>query len=391
MFAGFGKKNGHIDAKSSCDAVAIVDEMLSGAIASGASDIHFEPARDKMVVRFRLDGVLNTIEELPGTISDNIISRLKVMASLLTYRNDIPQEGRLELTDTTGNVIDQRVSVFPTIFGQRAVIRLFYNDGSLEVLDKLGLPGHIETLLRKIALCNSGLLLLTGPAGSGKSTTLGAILRYILGEAPGKSIVALEDPVERHIDGITQVQIDPHGEMTFPIALRSLLRQDPEVLMLGEIRDAQTARIAIEASLTGHLLMSTMHSGSPSGALLRLMEMQIEPYQITSSILGVLNQRLLRRLCDKCKKPAGDTGVFEATGCDHCLGTGYHSRILTAEMVELDGQLRKGILEKVDLDELESILQRRGHMDRTQGVRGLVNNGIASSREATIVCGNQMG
>ncbi len=361
--------------------VELVDELLAKAVEAGASDIHFEPTSSGMLVKYRLDGVLNTVEKLPGTISDNMIARLKVLGGLLTYRNDIPQEGRLEaLKAPSDGLLDQRLAVFPTINGQRAVVRLLYRHQELTDLQQLGFSDEILDSLREIADSSQGVLLLTGPAGSGKSTTLGALLRHILAHYPGKSVVSLEDPVEIRIDGATQVQIAPHGQMTFVTALRSLLRQDPEVLMIGEIRDAETARITIEAGLTGHLMMSTMHSGTCSGALLRLLEMGIEPYQVTSSIAAVLNQRLVRKLCDKCKKESSD-GCFEAVGCPECLNTGYKGRVLIAEMVRPDSGLRKAILEKADLNQLEEILHRQGHTTMLDDGKRLLAEGITTPDE----------
>ena len=369
------------------DVVGLVDDLLKQAVGVGASDIHFEPGGTELHVKFRLDGVLSTIERLPATVADNVVARLKVLGGLLTYRNDIPQEGRLEIPGAgPDRVADVRMAVFPTIYGQRAVVRLFYRQERLLELSQLGLAPEIGGALRSIASQNQGVLLLTGPAGSGKSTTLAAILRHIIHALPGKSIVTLEDPVEIRIDGATQVPITPHGQMTFPTALRSLLRQDPQVLMIGDIRDAETARIAIEAGLTGHLLMSTMHSGTPAGALLRLLEMGIEPYQVTSSISAVVNQRLVRRLCETCRKQ-GDDGQFEAVGCERCLGTGFKGRALIAEMVQMDSSIRKAVLGKADLEELEALLCEKGHIPILVDGQRLVEAGITTHAELNKACG----
>ena len=379
------------------DIVSLVDDLLIRAVEHGASDIHFEPSSKELEVKYRLDGVLNTVERLPAALSDNVIARLKVLGGLLTYRNDIPQEGRIEIRRKGhSHIMDQRLAVFPTIHGQRAVVRLFYNHVELTDLGQLGFSADTYAALKEIAAQNQGVLLLTGPAGSGKSTTLAALLRYILKSHPGKSVVTLEDPVEIKIDGATQVQITPHGEMTFPTALRSLLRQDPQVLMIGEIRDAETARIAVEAGLTGHLLMSTMHSGSPAGALLRLLEMGIEPYQVTSSESAVLNQRLVRKVCDKCRQSHGRAHKktakerkpeTEAVGCDECFNTGYKGRALIAEIVRLDSPLRKALLAKADLDELEKVLTDKGHTTMFADGKRLVDEGVTTREELNSVCG----
>jgi general secretion pathway protein E len=370
------------------DAVALVDEVLAKAARAGASDVHFEPTGQELLIRFRLDGALTTIESLPAAVAENVVSRLKVLGGLLTYRNDIPQEGRIELGSPDGaEVFDRRLAVFPTIHGQRAVVRLFLQEPALMALERLGLPEAILDALTNLAGATQGMLLLTGPAGSGKSTTLAAMLRHIVERFPGKSLVSLEDPVERRIAGVTQVQISPQGPMTFPTALRSLLRQDPEVLMIGEIRDAETARIASEAGLTGHLLLTTMHSGTPGAALLRLLEMGVEPYQVTSSVSAVVNQRLVRKLCLHCRRQRGGDGVWEAVGCEECFGTGFQGRALIAEIVLMDGELRRAVLAKADLDELRGILDGRGHMTLRQDGGRLVGQGITTPDELVRACG----
>jgi len=367
------------------DVVALVDELLAAAESAGASDVHFEPTGDGLVVRYRLDGMLSEVEHLPAAIADNVISRLKVLGGLLTYRVDIPQEGRID-GGGASDVLEKRLAVFPTVHGQRAVVRVFYAQRELTELDRLGLPDDILASLKRLAAEGDGMLLLTGPAGAGKSTTLAAMLRHILVTQPGRSIVALEDPVERHIEGVTQVQIPPAGEMTFPVALRSLLRQDPEVLMIGEIRDGETAGIAIDAALTGHLLMSTMHSGTPARAVLRLLEMGVQPYQVTSAVRAVLNQRLLRKLCEACRRET--PGGFEPVGCEACFNTGYRGRTLVAELAGMDSAVRGAVLDGADADGLTAAMASAG---LARAGAALAEAGVTSRAEVRRVCGADQG
>ncbi len=322
--------------------VDLIDGLLKRAVESRASDVHFEPMDDRLTVRFRVDGVLHDVEFVPVALSANVLTRLKVMGGLLTYRTDIPQEGGLTLT--LPQRVDARISTFPTIRGERAAVRLMSVDGTLRRLDELGLSAAVQARLRAAATAPQGLMLVTGPAGSGKSTTLHALLRYLRDARPGMSMITLEDPVELRLDGVPQIQITPHGELTYARALRSILRQDPQVILLGEIRDAETAGIAVEAALTGHVLLSSMHGGRAAGALVRLLDMGIPPYQITSTVNLVLCQRLLRTVCSRC----GSSGQ----GCGACFGSGYCGRTACGECIEMSPAVRQAVLACADAGDL---------------------------------------
>lgn len=317
-----------------------VDLVLDAAYRRGASDIHFDPTLRVLDIRFRLDGVLQPAAQLPLDAAPNIIARLKVLAELLTYRTDIPQEGRLHWPAAPAGG-EMRLSTFPTIHGEKAAVRLFDPMGRILELDQLGLDAEIHRRLLPMLDERAGAILLTGPSGSGKTTTIYACLRRLA--AAGRHIVTLEDPVEQMIEGVSQSQARPGTEFDFARGLRSILRQDPEVVMIGEIRDPDTAGIGIEAALTGHLVFSTLHAGSACGVIGRLLDMGIEPYLLTSGVRGILNQRLVRRRCPQCD-----------SGCDQCAATGYRGRLLLAELITLDADLRQAILAKADIHALEA-------------------------------------
>ena len=321
------------------DARRFVERMLDQAAAVRASDVHLEPDADGYAVRRRVDGLLSTAERCDAAAGRSAVTRLMVMAHLLTYRLDIPQEGRISVpVPSAGRVLDLRLAVMPTTHGLRAVVRLPADLTQPRRLDELQLPRAALDGLKRFAATDAGMLLLTGPAGSGKTTTIYALLEYIADTSSGISIIALEDPVERDLAGVTQIQVNPFGELSYEKALRSILRQDPQVLMLGEIRDAATASIAVQAALSGHRLISTMHAGSPAQTIARLLEMDLEPYQITSALFAVVAQRLLR-----ARTADGD----------------YHGRLPIAEFAELDDALRQAVLSRSDAAAVRSILDQR--------------------------------
>ncbi len=342
------------------DAVRLVDDLLAAAIRRRASDAHFEPGESAMWVRYRLDGVLQDVDRLPLELAENVVARLKVLAGLLTYRLDVPQEGSFRADARIAGdlpAIDIRVATFPTIRGERAVIRFLYESSEVNHLAELGFRREAVTALREAAGRPQGLILVTGPAGSGKSTTLYALARHILAATPGRSVVSLEDPVEQRIDGVAQIQITPHGELDYARAMRSLLRQDVQVMLIGEIRDAATAHVVVEAALTGHLVMSTMHSGDPAEALVRLLEMGIAPYQLVGAVSTICAQRLLRTLCPECagaSSVAADLRVGRT--CDACADTGYRGRTACCQTVTLDDALRQAVLYRRPVQELRSLI-----------------------------------
>jgi len=346
--------------------VELVADLLRRAISAGASDVHFEPGDDCLRVRFRIDGVLRDVETLPAVVTPNVVARLKVLSGLLTYRTDVPQEGSIA-PGSGGFGCDIRVATFPTVRGERVVLRLLAQVHRLMTLDELGFDAALVERLRQCMAGSQGLFLVCGPAGSGKTTTLYALLHYLLEARAGLSIFAIEDPVEIRLDGITQVEIRPARGLSYPVALRSLLRQDPQVLMIGEVRDAETARVVVEAALTGHLLLSTMHSGTPAEAIVRLREMGIPAYQLTSTLTGVLAQRLVR----KCA--GGEPAA------------GFSGRTAIGHLVVLDSALRRAILDEVDTAALADAASGSGSL-RADAER-LLRDGLTTAEEVRRVLG----
>jgi type II secretory ATPase GspE/PulE/Tfp pilus assembly ATPase PilB-like protein len=353
----------------------LVNYLLYDAIKAGASDIHIEPWENTLVVRVRLNGVLTELVHLPLDLMEKISGRFKVMANLVTYQTGLPQEGHASTDPDLGGV-ELRISVFPTTRGEKIVVRLF--DPSNRSFDLGGLGFDDDTLQSFIKLLSrpSGLLLLTGPTGSGKTTAIYAALTHIVQRAgPAISVSTVEDPVEFNLPMISQSQMNPAQEFTYPKALRSLMRQDPQVIMVGEIRDAETAAIAVQAGLTGHLVISTIHSGIAAGVFARMINMEIEPFLLASSIIGVLGIRLIRKNCTFCAQPylpepsllrmVPEEAVAVAdfrrgTGCAECLQTGFSGRTAVTELLVPDEVFREAVLLKKPTRALQDIAVQRG-------------------------------
>ena len=372
----------------------VIDELLETARIRGASDLHLVPTETALELSWRVDGVLHHVGHLPRALSSNVVARLKVLAELLTYRTDIPQEGRIRSGD---NTLDMRVSTFPTLFGEKTVVRLLRTSDQFSRVDDLGLPDDVRHLLHQSLNCRGGVLLVTGSAGSGKTTTLYACLRE-LATAKGRplSLVSLEDPIESVVTGVAQSQVNPAAGFDYATGLRSLMRQDPEVIMVGEIRDRETAETVLQASLTGHLVLTTFHAGSGAEAIGRLADMGIEPYLLRSGLLAILCQRLLRRLCH-CNQPAPkdtpqspwSTGSHHvAAGCPDCHETGYAGRGVIAEWLDPSvPAIADAILRRNDSRSLHAAAVSVGHVDLATRSIAAINSGWTTPQEVTRVLG----
>ncbi|MFM7098693.1 MAG: GspE/PulE family protein [Gemmataceae bacterium] len=354
----------------------LVSSILEKAQDFKATDAYIEPSVDKVQLCFRVDGVMIHVADLPRELNPNIVARFKFLANLLSYRQDIPQEGRIKEDSLHGTEI--RVSTFPTIHGERIALRLFRGENRSFNLEDLGLEIEVFRLLENAINERSGAILFTGPGGSGKTTSIYSCLSHISrAEKNRRHIVTLEDPVEQVLKGVSQTQVSPSNGFDFALGLRSLLRQDPEVILVGEIRDSETARVATEAALSGHLLFSTLHAGSSCGVISRLLEMGLEPYLLNSSLRLVLNQRLLRKVCSRCNGGA----------CEICNHTGYQGRFLLVEAMVLCSEMRQAILQRADKSILQGIFKSSGGITLASHAFNAVKNGTTTKEEVLRVLG----
>src|SRR5918996_5114178 len=363
------------DMASEVPVIRLVNQMLVRALESRASDVHIEPFENQLKVRYRIDGILHEIESPPRQLKAAIISRLKILAQLNIAERRLPQDGRIKIR-LAGKDIDLRIATVPTLYGESVVIRLLERGQIFTQLDAIGFPSDILNHFDSMILKPHGMILVTGPTGSGKTTTLYGALQKI--NDPGKKIITIEDPVEYQLSGVNQIQVKPQIGLTFANGLRSIVRQDPDVIMVGEIRDAETAEIAVQAALTGHLVFSTLHTNDAAGAISRLLEMGVQDYLLSSSLLGVLAQRLVRRLCKTCRKevsfsnfdsnepelslPSGNLPqqVWEAVGCNICSGTGYLGRVGIFELLPVTSEICKIIVQRADAGTIRNLAVQQG-------------------------------
>jgi general secretion pathway protein E len=354
------------DMASEAPVIRLVNAMIASAVEKRASDIHIEPFEKEFRVRFRIDGVLVNQEPPPREMKAAIISRVKLMAKLNIAERRLPQDGRIKVK-TLGREVDLRVSTLPTLYGESVVMRLLDRSaGDFYDLERLGFDQHMLSRMEYYTSLPHGIFLVTGPTGSGKSTTLYSALKRI--NQTDKKIITIEDPVEYQMDGINQLHVNAQIGLTFSAGLRHIVRQDPDVIMVGEVRDRETADIAIRSALTGHFVYSTLHTNDAPSAITRLTDMGVENYLITSSLVAVLAQRLVRVICKQCKASAGMVSTpenqkietFRGTGCENCYGTGFRGRVGIFEMMELNEEIRSTIMRNEDASKITTAARRNG-------------------------------
>ena len=367
-----------LEARDDAPIVRMLNALLSQAVREGASDIHVELFESYSVVRYRIDGTLRDIVRPRRALHAALVSRIKIMASLDIAEKRLPQDGRITLR-LGGRPVDVRVSTLPTGHGERAVLRLLDKErGRLEP-EKLGMAPDTLAALDRLVKQPHGIVLVTGPTGSGKTTTLYAMLSRL--DAATTNITTVEDPIEYDLEGISQTQVNPRIGMTFARALRAILRQDPDVIMIGEIRDLETAQIAVQASLTGHLVLATLHTNDSASAVTRLLDMGIEPFLLSSSMLGVLAQRLLRKLCPECRRQEDAGGRWRAVGCPGCGQVGYVGRTGVYELLEIDEGLRAAIHAREGEQKLRELARSRSFRTLYEDGARWVETGVTSGEE----------
>ena len=379
---------------SSAPTVRLVNSIIERAAMERASDIHLEPREKEMVVRMRIDGLLRTILTVPKEFPSSVISRLKIMAGMDIAERRVPQDGRANVRVKQSD-IDLRVSTLPTIYGEKVVVRLL--DKSAQLLDPaaIGLSGSNLEKYRALLQNSSGVVLIVGPTGSGKSSTMYTMIRQL--STDQVNLVTLEDPVEYNLDGVNQVQINEKAGMTFAGGLRSILRQDPDIIAVGEIRDGETAEIAMRSAITGHLVLSTVHTNNAVSTIGRLLDIGVEPYLISEAVRGIVSQRLVRRVCPHCREayaptpeekarlrlpPDGDAQFYRGRGCPSCFHTGYRGRTAVFEILVLNGEIRRAVAERAPQAELLSAVERSGFHPMLESCRELVLQGVTTAEEA---------
>ena len=357
-----------LEAADDAPIIRMLNALLSQAVAEGASDVHVEPFESTSVVRYRVDGVLRDIVRPRRALHAALVSRIKIMASLDIAEKRLPQDGRI-LLRLGGRPIDVRVSTLPTGHGERVVLRLLDKERGKLSPESLGMSPQVLASFDKLVKQPHGIVLVTGPTGSGKTTTLYAMLTRL--DATSTNIMTVEDPIEYDLPGIGQTQVNARIDMNFARALRAILRQDPDVIMIGEIRDQETAQIAVQASLTGHLVLATLHTNDSVSAVTRLLDMGIEPFLLSSSILGILAQRLVRKLCADCK----------GAGCPKCLNSGYYGRTGIYELLEVDEPIRAAIHERQSEHKVRDLANARGFKSLADDGSRWVAAGVTSAEE----------
>jgi len=373
--------------------IKLVNSIIERAFSEKASDVHFEPSAGDMNVRMRIDGQLHSILKIPGDLKDSVVSRLKVMGHLDIVERRVPQDGRAEVR-LKSQYIDLRMSTLPTIFGEKVVVRLLARDENMLDRSGIGIMNEDSDKLDRMLANTSGVILIVGPTGSGKSSTMYTLIKELLSEST--NLITLEDPVEYNIDGATQVQINEKTGLTFASGLRAILRQDPDIICVGEIRDGETAEIAMRAAMTGHLVISTIHTEDAISAIDRLKDMGVEPYLIAGGLRGIISQRLVRMICKNCReeydpdpeklKMAGlvADGVrkyYHGRGCDMCFHSGYRGRTGVFELLPMNEELRRGINSGASKQELMEIIKHSGFVSMQQNADRLVSEGVTTVEE----------